>query len=98
MPSKSTQRRKKLSTWAPCRTGGGNSRNSRKNYAWREVYSFTSSAYVCVEPISFFDAELGGIEVPHDDSIIIAPVITNYTVDRMLVDMGSSVDILYLSR
>ncbi|GAA0159121.1 hypothetical protein LIER_15976 [Lithospermum erythrorhizon] len=67
------------------RAGGGESRNAKKNYVWREVYS-SPSIPVCIEAISFSNAELLGIEVPHDDPIVIAPVIANYTVERMLVD------------
>ncbi|GAA0155972.1 hypothetical protein LIER_13577 [Lithospermum erythrorhizon] len=77
-------------------SGGGDSRNSRKNYARREVYA-SSSAPILVEAISFSDVELQGLELPHDDPVVIAPVIANYTVKRMLVDTGSSADILYLS-
>ncbi|GAA0159711.1 hypothetical protein LIER_16425 [Lithospermum erythrorhizon] len=76
--------------------GGGDSRNSRKNYARREVYS-SSSTPKSVQAISFSDAELQGLELPHDDLVVIAPIIANYTVERMLVDTGSSADILYLS-
>ncbi|GAA0156445.1 hypothetical protein LIER_13945 [Lithospermum erythrorhizon] len=71
--------------------------NSRKNYARREVYSFKSSATVFVEAMSFSDAKLQGLEMAHDDPVVIAPVITNYTVDRKLVDTNSSANILYLS-
>ncbi|GAA0181604.1 hypothetical protein LIER_30258 [Lithospermum erythrorhizon] len=78
------------------RLGGGDSRNSRKNYATREVYS-SSSSPICVETISFLDAELQGLELPLDDPVVITLVIVNYIVERMLVDTGSSIDILYLS-
>ncbi|GAA0160093.1 hypothetical protein LIER_16726 [Lithospermum erythrorhizon] len=69
--------------------------NSRKTYAIREVYS--SSSPISTQSISFSDAQLQGLELPHDDPVVIAPVIANYTVERMLVDIGSSADILYLS-
>ncbi|GAA0158443.1 hypothetical protein LIER_38654 [Lithospermum erythrorhizon] len=38
------------------------------------------------EIISFSKEELEGIEVPHDDPLIISPVIANFLVTRMLVD------------
>ncbi|GAA0173156.1 hypothetical protein LIER_26829 [Lithospermum erythrorhizon] len=79
------------------RAGGGDSRNSRKNYARRDVYSFKSSAHVCVESISFSNAELQDIEMPYDHPFVIARVIVNYTMDRMLVDTSSSANTLYLS-
>ncbi|GAA0157438.1 hypothetical protein LIER_14706 [Lithospermum erythrorhizon] len=78
------------------RVGGGDSRNSRKNYARREIYS-SSSAPISAEVISFLDVELQGLELPHDDLVVIAPVIANYTIEKMLVDTRRSADILYLS-
>ncbi|GAA0172293.1 hypothetical protein LIER_26145 [Lithospermum erythrorhizon] len=75
---------------------GGDSRNSRKAYA-RQIYSINQAPQLRNEPISFSDDELVGIELPHDDPIVIAPIIENFTVERMLVDTGSSVDILYIS-
>ncbi|GAA0184390.1 hypothetical protein LIER_31678 [Lithospermum erythrorhizon] len=69
--------------------GGGDSRNSRKNYARREVYS-SSSAPICIETISFSYAELQVLELPHDDLVVIGPVIANYTVEMMLANTGSS--------
>ncbi|GAA0169005.1 hypothetical protein LIER_23577 [Lithospermum erythrorhizon] len=72
------------------------SRNSRKIYARRDVYSSTSMP-LSAQVISFSDAELRGLELPHDDPVIIALVIANYAVERILVDTGSSADILYLS-
>ncbi|GAA0166319.1 hypothetical protein LIER_21497 [Lithospermum erythrorhizon] len=37
-----------------------------------------------------------GIECPHKDPLVITTVITNFEVGRMLVDIGSSMDILFL--
>ncbi|GAA0143821.1 hypothetical protein LIER_04415 [Lithospermum erythrorhizon] len=48
------------------------------------------------EGIKFSEKELEGIEIPHDDPLIISPVIANFLVARMLVDTGSSANILYL--
>ncbi|GAA0152567.1 hypothetical protein LIER_11017 [Lithospermum erythrorhizon] len=52
--------------------GGGDSRNSRKNYSRREVH-YSSSAPVCVEAISFSDVEMMGLELPHDDPMMKFP-------------------------
>ncbi|GAA0166382.1 hypothetical protein LIER_21546 [Lithospermum erythrorhizon] len=76
--------------------GGGDSRNSKKNYARRQIYSISQNLALYNEPISFSDEEPIGIELPHDDPIVIAPTIEWFTVERMLVDTGSSVDILYI--
>ncbi|GAA0147404.1 hypothetical protein LIER_07113 [Lithospermum erythrorhizon] len=49
------------------------------------------------EPISFSDSKLKGIELPHDDhQVVIAFLIANFTVEMMLVDIGSSAGIVYL--
>ena len=45
--------------------------------------------------ISFTDEEAERIHHPHDDVIIITLLIANYTTRRVLVDNGSSTDILY---
>ena len=45
--------------------------------------------------ISFIDEEAKRIHHPHDDAIFITLLIADYTTRRVLVDNGSSVDILY---
>ena len=45
--------------------------------------------------ISFGDEDLEGIKFPHDDPLVITPVIGNSSVKRVLVDGGASVDILF---
>lgn len=35
------------------------------------------------------------VNYPHDDAIVIAAMIGNYSICRILIDMGSSTDILY---
>ena len=45
--------------------------------------------------ISFGDEDFEGIEFPHDDPLVIMPVIANSPVKRVLVDMGASVEILF---
>ena len=45
--------------------------------------------------ITFTDEDAGRIHHPHDDAIIIILLIADYTTKRVLVDNGSSVDILY---
>ena len=37
------------------------------------------------------------MELPHDDPLVIEPMIGNFVVERMLVDTGSSADVLYAS-
>ena len=45
--------------------------------------------------ISFTDEEAERIHHPHDDAIVITLLITDYTTRRVLVDNGSSANILY---
>ncbi|GAA0162607.1 hypothetical protein LIER_39441 [Lithospermum erythrorhizon] len=77
--------------------GGGDTSNSRKEYARRVVYRMAPMTTIDREIISFSEEGPEGIEVPHDDPLIISPVIANFLVARLLVDTGSSADILYLA-
>ena len=45
--------------------------------------------------ISFFNVNAEGVQTPHDDAIVVSMTIANYDVKRILVDNGSSVDILF---
>ena len=45
--------------------------------------------------ISFGNEDLEGIKFPHDDPLVIIPVIGNSSVKRVLVDGGAFVDILF---
>ena len=45
--------------------------------------------------ISFTDEEVERIHHPHDDAIVITLLIADYTTRRVLVDNGSSSNILY---
>ncbi|GAA0174050.1 hypothetical protein LIER_27521 [Lithospermum erythrorhizon] len=71
------------------RAGGGDSQNSSKIYARREVYSIADSKVLSGELISFSEKDLEGVELPHDDPVVIAPIIANFTIERMLVDSGA---------
>ncbi|GAA0152875.1 hypothetical protein LIER_11243 [Lithospermum erythrorhizon] len=77
-------------------TVGGDTSNSRKQYARRAVYRLATIGTIDKEGTKFSEEELVGIEVPHDDPLVISPVIANFLIARMLVDTGSSADILYL--
>ena len=47
------------------------------------------------QAITFTDEDAARIHHPHDDAIVITLLITDYTTRRVLVDNGSSADILY---
>ena len=48
------------------------------------------------QAITFTEDEAERIHHPYDDAIVITLLITDYTTRRVLVDNGSSADILYL--
>ena len=45
--------------------------------------------------LMFDDTDLEGVKFPHDDPLVITPVIGNSSIKRLLVDNGASVDILF---
>ncbi|XP_024029735.1 uncharacterized protein LOC112094037 [Morus notabilis] len=45
--------------------------------------------------VSFTEEDANGVHFPHNDALVVEAVIGNHTVCRILVDNGSSVDILY---
>ena len=47
--------------------------------------------------ITFLDADLEGCQHPHDDLLVIRAIVANKTVHRVLVDNGSSADIIFMS-
>ena len=47
------------------------------------------------QAITFTDEDAERIHHPHDDAIVITLLIVDYTTRRVLVDNGSSADILY---
>ena len=47
------------------------------------------------QAITFIDEDAERIHHPHDDAIVITLLIADYTTRRVLVDNGSSIDILY---
>ena len=47
------------------------------------------------QAITFIDEETERVHHPHDDVIVITLLIVDYTTRRVLIDNGSSADILY---
>ena len=45
--------------------------------------------------ISCGPRDLEGVEIPHDDALIIKAVIANYTISHTFIDTGSSVNIIF---
>ncbi|GAV60323.1 hypothetical protein CFOL_v3_03854, partial [Cephalotus follicularis] len=47
------------------------------------------------EVISFSEADYEGVRLPHDDSVVVTLLVELFTMKRILIDNGSSADILY---
>ena len=45
--------------------------------------------------ITFSDSDLEGCQHPHDDTLVIRAVVANKTIHQVLVDNGSSADIIF---
>ena len=83
--------------------GGGESSSARKAH----LRSIRSEEIAEVQAVSklprldtsimFFDSDLEGCQHPHDDPLVIRAVVANKTVHRVLVDNGSSADIIFAS-
>ncbi|GFY80993.1 hypothetical protein Acr_01g0008020 [Actinidia rufa] len=83
---------------------GGCSTSSRKKHARsafrsveEEVYNLSSPCVGDQPPITFGSDDLRGLHLPHDDALVISTVIANFNVQRILIDSGSSADILFIS-
>jgi hypothetical protein len=47
--------------------------------------------------VGFSDEDYAGVSLPHTDAIVVTLQVANHRIHRMLVDNGSSADILYWS-
>ncbi|GAV65606.1 LOW QUALITY PROTEIN: hypothetical protein CFOL_v3_09121, partial [Cephalotus follicularis] len=47
------------------------------------------------EVITFSEADYEGVRLPHDDPVVITLLVELFTMKRILIDSGSSADILY---
>ena len=83
--------------------GGGESSSARKAH----LHSIRSGEVMEVQAVSelprldtaitFSDSDLEGCQNPNDDPLVIRAVVANKTVHRVLVDNGSSTDIIFAS-
>uniref|UniRef100_A0A2N9F1B5 Uncharacterized protein n=1 Tax=Fagus sylvatica TaxID=28930 RepID=A0A2N9F1B5_FAGSY len=81
---------------------GGTSRSSRKAYA-RQIYNVLvtqkSNKKPRVEdlPITFTEEDACKVFHPHNDALVVTMEIAGYSTRRVLIDNGSSADIIYLT-
>ncbi|XP_042472500.1 uncharacterized protein LOC122055185 [Zingiber officinale] len=75
----------------------GDSNRARMSHARPlEIHGIGCSQEKASGPeINFGPRDLEGVKVPHDDALIIRVVIVNYTIHRIFIDTGSSVNILF---
>ena len=83
--------------------GGGESSSARKAHL-RSIRSAEIGEIQAVYKlprldmsITFSDSDLEGCQHPHDDPLVVRAVVANKTVHRVLVDNGSSTDIIFAS-
>ncbi|XP_021813076.1 uncharacterized protein LOC110756013 [Prunus avium] len=93
-----------ISTISGGPTLAGASNRSRKQYVraaqYPQVLGIESNRHtkmpkVCWEPITFSEEEEEGILFPHDDPMIIRAEIAEFDVGRILIDTGSSVNVIF---
>ena len=83
--------------------GGGESSSARKAHL-RSIRSAEIGEIQAVSKLSrlhtsitFSDSNLEGCQHPHDDPLVVRVVVANKIVHRVLVDNGSSTDIIFAS-
>ena len=83
--------------------GGEESSSARKAHL-RSIRSAEIGEIQAVSKLSWLDtsitlsdSDLEGFEHPHDDPLVVRAIVANKTVHRVLVDNGSSADIIFTS-
>ena len=83
--------------------GGGESSSARKAHlrsirlADRGEIQAVSKLPRIDTTITFSDSDLEGCQHPHDDPLVVRAIVANTTVHRVLVDNGSSTNIIFAS-
>uniref|UniRef100_A0A2N9G1W1 Uncharacterized protein n=1 Tax=Fagus sylvatica TaxID=28930 RepID=A0A2N9G1W1_FAGSY len=81
---------------------GGTSRSSRKAYA-RQIHNVLVTQKTDKKPrledlpITFGEEDARKLFHPHDDALVVTLEIAGYSTRRVLIDNGSSADIIYLT-
>ncbi|GAV60481.1 hypothetical protein CFOL_v3_04011, partial [Cephalotus follicularis] len=80
---------------------GGDDSNARKAYERQSLtvqqvpHSKRLRTGGDEEVISFSEANYEGVRLPHDDPVVVTLLVELFTMKRILIDNGSSADILY---
>uniref|UniRef100_A0A2N9GVB7 Reverse transcriptase domain-containing protein n=1 Tax=Fagus sylvatica TaxID=28930 RepID=A0A2N9GVB7_FAGSY len=81
---------------------GGTSRSSRKAYA-RQIHNVLVTQKMDKKPrledlpVTFTEEDARKVFHPHDDALVVTLEIAGYSTRRVLIDNGSSADIIYLT-
>jgi hypothetical protein len=81
---------------------GGTSRSSRKAYI-RQIHNVLVTQKISKMPrledmpITFTEEDARKVFHPHDDALVVSLEIAGYSTIRVLIDNGSSMDIIYLT-
>ena len=84
-------------------TGGGESRSARKAHLRSIMLGEVMEVQVVSKlpqldtAITFSDSDLEGCQHPQDDPLVIREIVANKTIHRVLIDNGSSADIIFSS-
>ncbi|XP_073120902.1 uncharacterized protein [Henckelia pumila] len=73
----------------------GDSNRARKAWSRRESLGVEEGRQGAGPIITFGPQDLEGVNLPHNDALLIQAWITNYDVRRVFVDSGSSVNVLF---
>ncbi|XP_057958739.1 uncharacterized protein LOC131151515 [Malania oleifera] len=81
---------------------GGDSGGARKRYA-KQVFSMekgetNSKRNKKDDDISFDSGDKEGVQQPHDDALVLSLLVANYKVRRVLIDNGSSANVMFWSK
>ncbi|KAG6472847.1 hypothetical protein ZIOFF_070325 [Zingiber officinale] len=94
--NKSNMSRGEISIIAGGLTGGDSNRARKASVRQLQIHAVGCNQERASGPeISFGPGDLEGVEVPHDDALLIKAVIANYTIHRVFVDTGSSDNIIF---
>ncbi|GAV59925.1 LOW QUALITY PROTEIN: hypothetical protein CFOL_v3_03456, partial [Cephalotus follicularis] len=80
---------------------GGDHKNARKAYGRQSLavqqvhHSKRLKSGGDEEVISFSEVDYEGVRLPHDDPVVVTLMVELFTMKRILIDSGSSSDILY---
>ena len=83
--------------------GGGESSSARKAHLGSIRLGETLEMQAILKlprldtTITFSDSDLESCQHPHDDQLVIRAIVANKIVRRVLVENGSSVDIIYVN-